>query len=280
LYRILNYIFSFILIYLFILEGNIEDHLHIFLGFLLSILVAYIAFFGNWISLDATKAVVIFGSIIFGLGGWSLALAVLAFFITSNLLTRWNRVQREANTDKKFRKSGNSKRRDGYQIWANGFWIALFCILWFLSGSGALMAAAFTALAAATADTWATEVGTVKPGKTVKINTFQPVRPGSDGGVSLKGTIASALGALLIAGFVFTTDTTFPLLLFMIVFIFGFIGSVIDSYLGALITDNKIRLKAPSDFSGNSLMFSNSFVNWASTGTSALIALIITNLII
>lgn len=268
------------MIYLFILEANIEDHLHIFLGLLLSVLVAYIAFFGNWISLDATKAVVIFGTIIFGLGGWSLALAVLMFFITSNLLTRWNRFQRDNNSGKKIRKSGNSKRRDGYQIWANGFWIALFCILWFLTGSDTLMAAAFTALAAATADTWATEVGTVKPGKTVKINTLQPVRPGSDGGVSVKGTIASALGALLIAGFIFTTGTLFPFLLFFIVFLFGFLGSIIDSYLGALITDNKIRLKAPSDFSGNSLMFSNSFVNWASTGASALIALIITNLFI
>lgn len=268
------------MIYLFILEANSGDHLQIFLGLFLSILVAYIAFFGNWISLDATKAVVIFGTIIFGLGGWSLAIAVLTFFITSNLLSRWNRVQREDNSEKNFRKSGISKRRDGYQIWANGFWIAFFCFLWYITNSDSFMAASFTAIAAATSDTWATEVGTVKPGKTVKINSFQPVRPGSDGGISFKGTMASALGALLIAGFIFTTSTSTPFLIFIIVLILGFLGSIIDSYLGALITDNKIRLKAPSDFSGNSLMFSNSFVNWASTGTSALIALIITNLFI
>lgn len=268
------------MIYLFILEASIGDHIQIFVGLLLSIFIAYIAFFGNWISLDATKAVIIFGTFIFGLGGWPIAIAVLTFFITSNLLSRWNRVQRENNSDKNIRKSGNSKRRDGYQIWANGFWIAVYCILWFLTGSDTLMAAAFTAIAVATADTWATEVGTVKPGKTVKINSFQPVRPGSDGGVSFKGTMASAFGALLIAGFIFTTNTDFPILLFSTVFIFGFIGSIIDSYLGALITDHKIRLKAPSDFSGNSLMFANSFVNWASTGISALIALIITNLLI
>ena len=256
------------------------DHIQIFFGLLFSILVAYIAFFGNWITLDATKAVIIFGAIIFGLGGWPLALAVLAFFITSNLLTRWNRVQRNTDSDNTSRKSEYSKRRDGYQIWANGFWIALFCIMWFLTGSDVFMAAVFTALAAATADTWSTEVGTVNPGKTVKINSFQPVRPGSDGGVSLKGTLASVVGALMIAGFIFTTYTLYPIQLFFIVFILGFMGSVIDSYLGALITDHKIRLKAPSDFSGNSLMFSNSIVNWASTGTSAIIAIIVTNLLI
>lgn len=256
------------------------DHIQILIGLLFSILVAFIAFFGNWISLDATKAVIVFGAIIFGLGGWPLALAVLAFFITSSLLTRWNRVQKNSGSESYSRKSESSKRRDGYQIWANGFWIALFCIIWYLTGSDAFMAAAFTALAGATADTWSTEVGTVNPGKTVKINSFQPVRPGSDGGVSLKGTLASSVGALLIAGFIFTTDTLFPVQLFFVVFILGFIGSIIDSYLGALITDHKIRLKAPSDFSGNSLMFSNSFVNWASTGASAIIALIVTNLFI
>lgn len=256
------------------------DHVQILFGLLFAIIVAFIAFFGNWITLDATKAVIIFGTLIFGLGGWPLALAVLTFFITSNLLTRWNRVHRDAGSDIHSRKSESSKRRDGYQIWANGFWIAIFCILWYLTDSNVFMAATFTALASATADTWATEVGTMNPGKTVKINSFQPVRPGSDGGVSIKGTLASAIGALTIAGFIFTTSTLYPVQIFIIVFFLGFIGSVIDSYFGALITDYKIRLKAPADFSGNSLMYSNSFVNWASTGSSAIIALIITNFLI
>lgn len=256
------------------------DHVRIISGLLLSILVAYIAFFGNWITLDATKAVIVFGAIIFGLGGWGLALGVLAFFITSNLLSRWNRVQRDLDSEQKFRKPDSSRRRDGYQIWANGFWIAFFCILWFVFGSDALLAAAFTALATATADTWSTEVGTIKPGKTVKINNFQPVRPGSDGGVSVKGTVASAMGAFLIAWFVLITRPFEPAILFFIIFIFGFIGGLIDSYLGALITDKKIHLKTPSDFSGNSLLYANSFVNWVSTGSSAIIALIITQLLI
>lgn len=279
MYRIVNYIFSFILIYLFILEANLGDHLLIFLGLLLSILVAYISFFGNWITLDATKAVVIFGAIVFGLGGWPLAIAVLMFFVSSNLLSRWNRVKSVNSSDTKYRKNGNSKRRDGYQIWANGFWIALFCILWYLTNSIEFLAAVFTALATATADTWATEIGTVNPGKTVKINSFQPVRPGSDGGVSVKGTVASFIGALLIAGFIFTTQSLHPVLLFIIVLILGFTGGLIDSYLGALITDHKIRLKVPSDFSGNRLTFYNSFVNWASIGISSISALIITNLL-
>ncbi|MEX2410994.1 MAG: DUF92 domain-containing protein [Candidatus Paceibacterota bacterium] len=274
MYRLVNYLFSFVIIYLFILEANMGDHIQIILGLLLSAIIAYVSFFGNWITLDATKAVVIFGTIIFGLAGWSLALAVLAFFISSNLLSRWNRFNRYRDPEEKFRKPNVSNRRDGYQIWANGFWIAIFTISWFLFQSDTILIVAFIALATATADTWATEIGTVKPGKTVKINTFTPIRPGKDGGVSIKGTVASAIGALLIACFVFMTGVQQPFWYFLIVLFFGFVGSLLDSYFGALISDKKWRLKVPNDFTGNQHLYSNSFVNWISTGLSAVLALI------
>ncbi|MEX0944848.1 MAG: DUF92 domain-containing protein [Balneolaceae bacterium] len=273
MYRLINYLFSFVIIYLFILEANMGDHIQIFLGLFLSVLIAYIAFFGNWITLDAIKAVVIFGTLIFGLAGWSLALAVLFFFISSNLLSRWNRFNRYRDPEEKFRKPTGSKRRDGYQIWANGFWIAFFTMNWFIIQSDIILIAAFIALATATADTWATEIGTVKPGKTVKINTFTPIRPGKDGGVSIKGTVASAIGALLIACFVFMTSVDQPFWYFLIVLLFGFGGSLLDSYFGALFSDKKWRLKIPKDFTGNQHLYSNSFVNWISTGLSAVLAL-------
>lgn len=251
------------------------DHIQIMLGLFLSVLIAYISFFGNWITLDATKAVIIFGTLIFGLAGWSLALAVLAFFISSNLLSRWNRFNRyrDRDPDKIFRRPNLSKRRNGYQIWANGFWIAIFTISWFLFKTDSILIVAFTALATVTADTWATEIGTVKPGKTVKINTFTPIRPGKDGGVSVKGTVASAIGALLIACFVFMTGVQQPFWYFLIVLIFGFGGSLLDSYFGALISDKKWHLKIPNDFTGNQHLYSNSFVNWISSGLSAVLAL-------
>lgn len=256
------------------------DHIQVVLGLFFSLIVAYVAFFGNWITLDATKAVIIFGTVIFGFAGWGLAIAVLAFFVTSSLLSRWNRVSRERAPEAKFRIPEINKRRDGYQIWANGFWMALFVFIWFINPHDMFLVAAFTALATANADTWSTEIGTFKPGKTVKINTFQPVKPGADGGISKKGTIASAAGSGLVAIFILFTGVIYPLLFLLLIFLFGFIGGLIDSWLGALIHDKRWVLNVPKDFSGNQQQFANSFVNWISTGASAILALITIQLLV
>lgn len=250
------------------------DHFQIVLGLFFSVIIAFIAFFGNWITLDATKAVIIFGTVIFGFGGWVLAIAVLVFFVSSNLLSRLNRVSRDREPEKKFRIPDIRRRRDGYQVWANGFWIAMFVFIWFIYPYDAYIIAAFTALAVANADTWSTEIGTLNPGKTVKINSFLPVKPGTDGGISKKGTLASAGGAFLIAIFVPFSGVMYPIVFFLITLFFGFLGGLIDSYLGAMIHDHKWTLAVPTDFSGNHHLFANSFVNWLSTGLSAILSLI------
>lgn len=255
------------------------DHFQMVLGLCFSMIVAYIAFLGNWITLDSIKAVIIFGTAIFGFAGWILAIAVLVFFVSSSLLSRWNRVSRERDPEKKFRIPDLGKRRDGYQVWANGFWITIFVFIWYIFSNDAFLIAAFTALATANADTWATEIGTLNPGKTVKINTYQPVKPGSDGGVSKKGTLASLAGAGLIAFFVLFSGVIYPILFFFITLIFGFLGGLIDSYFGAIIHDNKWNLAVPGDFSGNQHLFANSFVNWISTGLSSILALILIQMI-
>ena len=48
------------------------------------------------------------------------------------------------------------------------------------------------AIAAASADTWATEIGTLSPANPVSIATLRPVQTGMSGGVSILGIAASA----------------------------------------------------------------------------------------
>lgn len=251
------------------------DHALILIGLALSVAAAYVAFLFNWISLDATTAVIILGTIVLGLGGWALAASVIFFFGFSSLLTRFNEHQQPY-----FENKPNRKRRDGYQVWANGFWVAIFCTLWFALGLLSALIAAFSVVAAATADTWATEIGTLKPGKTWNITTFEPVTPGVDGGVSFKGTLAAFAGAMIIASFVFFTDVLTPLRFFSIILFTGFLGSFIDSIVGALFRQRKVELSAPDDFSNSSESFTNSFVNWAATGISGLLACLITEIIL
>lgn len=254
------------------------DHARILTALVLSFIVGFVAFFGNWITLDAIKAVVILGTIILGFAGWLAAAAIIFFFITSSLLTRRNLYSTNVDNNHLEMDHHLQKRRDGYQIWANGFWIALFSIGYFLFSTHAFLIAVFASLAAATADTWATEIGTHKPWKTVNITTFKATKPGSDGGISLKGTFAAVMGAFVIAifilpgGFIFTSTT------FLIVFIFGVTGSVIDSILGAILSGKKVSISVPDDFSGTKTAYLNSFVNWVSIGASGLLAFFTTQL--
>lgn len=275
MYRLINYLFSLNLIYLFILEGKEGDHALILIGLALSIIAAYTAFLFKWISLDATKAVIILGTMVLGFGGWTLAASVIFFFGISSFLTRLNEYEQPHFENKPTR-----KRRDGYQVWANGFWVAIFCILWFALGSISALIAAFAAVATATADTWATEIGTLKPGKTWSIITFKRVKPGLDGGISVKGTLAALAGSTIIALFIFISGIYFPLRFFWVILLTGFLGSMIDSIVGALFLEKKVELSAPDDFSSSSESFTNSFVNWAATGISGLLACLITEIIL
>src|SRR5689334_7670536 len=58
---------------------------------------------------------------------------------------------------------------------------------------------ALAALAEAAGDTSSSEIGMAFPGKTWMITTFQPVTAGTDGGISLFGTVAALLGAASVA---------------------------------------------------------------------------------
>lgn len=254
------------------------DHALILTGLVLSILVAYISFLTNWISLEATKAVVILGTIVLGFGGWTLACAVAFFFGVSSFLTILN--GKKIDEFQNAVRISEDRRRDGYQVWANGFWIAVFCALWFSLTSVACLIAAFGALAAATADTWATEIGTRNPGKTCKITTFKEVQAGTEGGISLKGTLGGILGALIIALFIFPLGILSPLKFFAVIFIGGVVGLLLDSIAGAFFLDKKISIEAPEDFSDSTNTFTNSFINWASTGISGLTVYLITQFLI
>lgn len=240
-------------------------------GFTLSLIVAYLAFFLTWLTLDATLPVIVVGTTILGFGGWILAVSVIVFFITGSLLSRLNRD---------FEMPDNvsvipERRRDGLQIWANGFWAALFCVLWYLIPLEQFLGAAFGVIATATADTWATETGIRKPGKTISLKTFKSVKPGVDGGISLKGSLFAILGSLMIGFFASQGLDSDPLNTFVVVSISGFLGCLVDSYIGATYQGNQNQENSSSLWLSMDKDKQNNLVNWASTGSGGLIALIL-----
>jgi uncharacterized protein (TIGR00297 family) len=126
-------------------------------------------------------------------------------------------------------------------------------------------------LAVATADTWGTEIGLRKGKSTSLITDFQIFPPGTDGGVSVRGTLASLLGSAVI-GIATYYFFSLQVAAFFCILIAGFLGSLIDSYLGAIFQRNSSSVTLP--VLKNKIPIDNDIVNGLSTGIGALLAII------
>ncbi len=165
------------------------------------------------------------GTIAFGLGGWAGALVLFSFFLPSMLLSRVGRARKRALTD-----IGKQGARDAWQVLANGGVASIALLL--ASHYGAPMATAFAgAFAAAAADTWATEVGTLARGLPRSILTFRPLATGLSGGVTWQGTLAQCGGAAVVAAAAAGSHFA-P---FDPVLVGGIAGSLADSIAGASV---------------------------------------------
>ncbi len=198
--------------------------------------IAYFAYRAKTLNPSGFLAAVVVGFIIFGMGGWQWAIALLLFFISSSALTKAFK-RRKAGLNEKFSKGS---QRDAGQVFGNGGLATLFAFLHFLFPAEPLLWYAFIAtLAAVNADTWATEIGVLNPDPPRSIiHLDQRVEKGTSGGVSLYGSVGSFLGAALIAlsGVLFTPfPSQSPILAFLILSFAGFAGSLFDSFLGATV---------------------------------------------
>src|ERR1043165_377004 len=166
-------------------------------GFILAVIVAYLAHRAHSLNKSGAFAATLVGTIIFGVGGWQWAILLLAFFITSSGLSRAFKTRKEGLSEK-FSK-GNE--RDAGQVLGNGGLATLFAALHaFYPGSILPWLGFAAALAAVNADTWATELGVLNPTPPRMItNPRRHVEKGTSGGISLFGTLASLLGSAVIA---------------------------------------------------------------------------------
>lgn len=205
--------------------------MQILYGFLLALIVAYLAYRARSLNKSGAFAAVLVGTVVFGLGGWPWAVLLLLFFITSSALSRAFK-QRKQGLNEKFSKG---HERDAGQVLGNGGLATLFVVVHALYPESGIGWAGFAAsLAAVNADTWATELGVLNPTPPRMITDLRKrVEKGTSGGVSLFGTFAALLGALVIAlpAALFAQNWGFlPLIT-----IAGLGGSLFDSLLGATV---------------------------------------------
>jgi uncharacterized protein (TIGR00297 family) len=167
-----------------------------------------------------------------GLPAWTL---LALFFVSSTLLSRVGRAGKEEVEVL----TGKGDRRDALQVVANGGPAAFMALLWRLAAEPAFLVGTACALAAANADTWASELGLLSRRQPVSLLGLRPVARGQSGGVTLVGLVASLGGSLLIAfAFALFRSTRELLggrtpLAVAIVAGCGLAGSIVDSLLGA-----------------------------------------------
>lgn len=164
-------------------------------GEMLAALVAILSFRLRFLDAGGALVTFILGTIIFGLGGWSFSLPILAFFILSSLLSKFG-ARRKHSATEKFQKGS---RRDWGQVLANGGVAGVLVVFWYLQPEPLYYFLYLGAVAAVTADTWATEIGVLSAQPPRLITTWQIVSAGTSGAISFLGLMGAMLGAASIA---------------------------------------------------------------------------------
>ncbi len=150
--------------------------------------------------------------------------------------------------------------RSAAQVTANLGVAALFCIASAVTQRGWLLLPAMAALAEAAADTAASECGEALTTRAYLITSLRPVRPGTDGGVSMAGTLAAVAAAAMVAAVAGATDVI-PWSLVPAVAGAGVLATMIDSILGATLERRGV--------------IGNNGVNLAGTLAAGLLALLL-----
>ncbi|MBO6620598.1 MAG: DUF92 domain-containing protein [Balneola sp.] len=256
---------------MFFIFGEVNDHIRILVAILLAVAFGVTAFLLNWLTYDGALAASIFGVISYGVGNWEVALIVLFFFVSASLLSK-DIAATEDSFSIKF-------RRDGRQVWANGFWLCLWILIWFISGNALFLAASVASIAAATADTWATELGSNSKNKTYLITNLNEVTAGTDGGISYKGSIGAFVGSTIISVICWLLISEISLLICIVIGFTGFLGCFVDSFLGVKLQGSSLKIPFLSNNENGNITVSNNIVNWLSTGVASVLVLLITLII-
>ena len=165
-------------------------------------------------------------------------LLLLLFFIGANVVGKVSkRLQAKAfgkDSIGIIEKKGS--RRDLMQVLANGLMAMVAGLIWYVCGSFPALVMFGASIAEAAADTFAGEVGRLSKTPPVSIRTFTPVPKGLSGGVTLLGTVAAFVSSIIIGLCWFALfGVKSGVMGASVICLTGFVGSVVDSYLGACV---------------------------------------------
>ena len=275
-------LFSGLFLYTLLVAPEADILLTIVIGSISAAGVALLSFKLRFLDAGGSMLAFLMGSIIFGFGGWAYTFPILGFFLISSILSKIGKSKKK-QLESTYQKSGV---RDFHQAMANGGVATAIVLIVFFTGFETMYYAYIAALAAATADTWGTEIGIFSKTNPVLITNFNPVNPGTSGGISFIGCMASLLGSVFIV-LIGILLYEFNIYQVIVVVLSGFAGSLADSLLGATVqgqfkcencrkfTESKVHCGIETTLVQGKYVINNDFVNLFSIMFSALITFII-----
>ena len=194
-------------------------------------------------------------------GGPAMFASVVLVFALTYIATKFRRSRKKALAI-----AERSAGRDAAQVFANLGAAALIAALALLRHSYPyLMVGSVAALAETTCDTVSSEAGKALEQNPRLIVSWQPVSAGTDGAISLPGTLLGILAAALLGVQTVVTHIVTSKLA-LIAVCAGVIGMLLDSVLGATLERRR--------------WLTNNSVNFASTTCSAVLAAMATSLLL
>ncbi len=174
----------------------------------------------------------ILGTILLGCIGWNAWLAVAFYLLLGTVVTKIGFSFKKA----KGIAEGRGGRRGPENVWgsaATGAFLALIYKLLNGSGEYLIFIGFASSFSAKLADTFGSEIGKRWGRRTYLISTLNPVPAGTDGAISLEGTVASFVGSSLM-GLIMYYLYFLPSLISLFIVIFSaFIATLMESFFGA-----------------------------------------------
>lgn len=219
-----------------------------------------------------------------GVGAAGLLLYAV-FFGSSIMMGKLHRSTVDADVVDK------SGARDANQVLANGGVAALCSLFVFVFPDYSLLGIVgfVGSIAAATADTWASELGKFSKEKPVHIITGERVPQGVSGAVSGLGTAAAIAGSFVIAVtaiLIWWSLTSLSHVWLLFFTIIGFVANLVDTLVGALyqtlykcpecgaITEKRYHCTETIQTKGISFV-TNDLVNLTCTGAGAVLSIVV-----
>jgi len=200
----------------------------------------------------------VLGTLLLGSIGWNGWISVCVYLLLGTLVTKIGYKNKASRGIAEAR----GGKRGPENVWgsaATGCSLALLSCFWpdYLTLFMVGFASSFTAKLS---DTFSSEIGKRFGKSTFLITTLKPVLPGTEGAISIEGSVAGLFGSLIMTLVMINFSIISGISVALIVLLSGFLATILESYIGA-IAQNKIN------------WMTNELVNSIQTSLAAIISI-------